>query len=141
MINREFIENKLYLLRGYYNELEEILKHRDKKIKSDVILLRALERILQLIVDEMLDINKHIIKYTNLEVPEDFQGSFYVLGKSGILEEDFAMKIAPVVGLRNRIVHRYEKVNIDKLIGEVRRGRNDFKTYVKMIMDYMDKLK
>jgi uncharacterized protein YutE (UPF0331/DUF86 family) len=138
MIDRYFIETKLSYIQSYCVELDNILAFTDIEIKRDFIKLRALERILQLIVDEIIDINNHIIRYHPLTVPEDFQSSFRVLAEHKILPEEFADKIAPVVGLRNRLVHRYEKINLDLLLQAIRKNKEDFKEYTRYIFDFIN---
>lgn len=139
MIDRRFIETKLSYIQTYYKELEEDLMYSNDEIKKGVLKLRALERILQLIVDEMIDINNHIIRYAHLRVPEDFQSSFLILAEKEILPEEFARRIAPVVGLRNRLVHRYEMINLDILLDTTRKNKEDFKEYVKHVYKFLEK--
>jgi len=138
MIDRHFIETKLSYIQSYCVELDNILAFTDIEIKRDFIKLRALERILQLIVDEIIDINNHIIRYHPLTVPEDFQSSFRVLAEHKILPEEFADKIAPVVGLRNRLIHRYEKINLDLLLQAIRKNKEDFKEYTRYIFNFIN---
>ena len=133
MIEERFIEMKLFNIQGYFKELEDVLAYSDQEIKKDFLKIRALERILQLIVDEIIDINNHIIRYARLNIPDDFQSSFLVLAENKIFSKHFAEKIAPVVGLRNRLVHRYEKVDLDILLGSIRKNKVDFREYVKYI--------
>jgi uncharacterized protein YutE (UPF0331/DUF86 family) len=137
MIDRIFIETKLSYIQTYYRELEVVLGYSDQDIKDDILRLRALERIVQLIVDEITDINNHIIRYAQLRVPEDFQSAFLILAENRILPDEFATRIAPVVGLRNRLVHRYEKVDVEILLNTVRKSKEDFKEYVKYIFKYL----
>jgi uncharacterized protein YutE (UPF0331/DUF86 family) len=137
MIDKLFVETKLSYIQAYFKELEGVLDYPDKEIKKDFLKLRALERILQLVVDEMLDINNHIVRYAHLRIPDDFQSSFLVLGENKILPEDFANRIAPVVGLRNRLVHRYEKIDLDILLDTVRKNKEDFKRYVRHIFEFL----
>jgi uncharacterized protein YutE (UPF0331/DUF86 family) len=140
MIDRDFIETKLFLIHSYYDELEKVLSYEDAEIKKDFIKLRAIERITQLIVDEIIDINNHIIRYNKLQVPDNFQSTFLILANHKILPIEFAKKIAPVVGLRNRLVHRYENVDINILLQAIRKNRIDFKEYIKYIMKYLESL-
>ncbi|HHN65018.1 MAG TPA: DUF86 domain-containing protein, partial [Nitrospirae bacterium] len=98
------------------------------------------ERLVQLIVDEIIDINKHIIKYGRLQVPEDTFSTFLVLGINNILPPEFAKRLAPVVGLRNRLVHRYEKIDVDLLLKELRRNSSDFEEYLRYIFQYIQDL-
>lgn len=139
MIDRKFIEQKLSYIQTYYEEMERLLSFTDEEIKKDFIKLRAIERILQLIVDEIIDINNHIIRYTPLEVPPDFQSTFTILAENKMIPEDFAKKIAPVVGLRNRLVHRYEKVDLDVMLQSIRKNKSDFKEYIKHIFYFLKK--
>ncbi|MCX7771385.1 MAG: DUF86 domain-containing protein [Proteobacteria bacterium] len=137
MIDRDFVKTKLFLIKSYYEELEHILSFSDKEIKEDFIKLRALERTIQLLVDEIIDINNHIVKYYPLKLPSDFQSSFFILAENHILPKSFANKIAPIVGLRNRLVHRYENIDIDLLLGLIRKNKEDFFEYVKHILNFV----
>ena len=137
MIEERFIEMKLFNIQGYFKELEDVLAYSDQEIKKDFLKIRALERILQLIVDEIIDINNHIIRYARLNIPDDFQSSFLVLAENKIFSKHFAEKIAPVVGLRNRLVHRYEKVDLDIFLGSIRKNKVDFREYVKYILKFL----
>jgi uncharacterized protein YutE (UPF0331/DUF86 family) len=137
MIDKRFVEAKLSYIHSYYQELEDVLAYSDQEIKGDILMLRALERIIQLIVDEITDINNHIIRYAQLRVPEDFQGAFLILAENKILPEGFSKSMAPVVGLRNRLVHRYEKIDVEILLDTIRKSKDDFKQYVKHILEYL----
>jgi len=139
VIDKEFIKTKLFLIKSYYEELEQILSFSDSEIKEDFIRLRAIERLIQLIVDEIIDINTHIMRYQPLKLSIDFQSSFLILAENNILPESFAKKIAPVVGLRNRLVHRYEKIDLDLLLNLIRKNKDDFIEYVKHILDFIQK--
>jgi uncharacterized protein YutE (UPF0331/DUF86 family) len=138
MIDRLFVETKLSYIQKYYEELEGVLGYSNREIQGDVIKLRALERVFQLIVDEMIDINNHIIRYAHLDVPDDFQSGFLVLAERGILPKEFAEKIAPVVGLRNRLVHRYEKVDVNILLSSLRTNKSDIRIYAGHIFNFLD---
>jgi len=140
MIDRVFIESKLSHIQTYSKELTDVLAYSDQEIKVDFLRLRALERVLQLIVDEIVDINSHIIRYGHFKAPEDFQSSFLVLAEHKIFPEEFARKIAPVIGLRNRLVHRYEKIDLDILLEAIRKNKEDFKEYVRYIFEFTKKL-
>lgn len=136
---KAFVLKKMEEIVGYLKETEDLFKFSDKEILSDSGKMHIAERLLQLIVDEMIDINQHFIKELNLKVSEDFQGTFYILGENKILPIDFAQKIAPVVGLRNRVVHRYETLDIRLFISIFRKNLDDFKAYIKIINDYLKK--
>lgn len=137
MIDKNLIEEKIRNIQEYITEVEPILSLRTREIMGNVEKLRTLERNFQLIVDEMLDVNIYFIKEMNLESPDDFQNTFETVGTHGILPSDFAYKIAPAVGLRNRIVHRYETIDRKLFIDTFKKDYSDFEKYTKYIEDYL----
>lgn len=139
MLNRDFIEEKISLIEEYFYEMEDIIKLDEKEILENIEKLRALERDFQLIVDEMLDINLHFIRELDLKSPNDFQNTFGILAENKILPHNFAEKFAPVVGARNILVHRYEKMDKKLFVNQVKNERKDFLEYLRLINEYLNK--
>lgn len=136
---KAFVYKKLEEVSGYLKEVKGFFEVPDKEILGDSAKVHVAERLLQLIVDTIIDINQHFIRELNLEVTEDFQGTFYILGENKILPKSFAQKIAPVVGLRNRVVHRYETLDKELFIKIFRKNYSDFERYIKLINNYLEK--
>jgi uncharacterized protein YutE (UPF0331/DUF86 family) len=139
-VDRTFIEERLRNIAQYRERIGRILTHEDKEINENFLLFHSLERLIQLVVDEMLDINTHIIQYAPLRAPEDFQSTFIVLAQHDMLPKDFAERLAPIVGLRNRLVHRYERVHIDLLISMARREQPDLQEYGNHLEMYIERI-
>ena len=137
---KAFVTKKLEQISGYLKEIKNLLESSDKEILVDSGKLHIAERLLQLTVDTMIDINQHLIGELNLKVSDDLQGTFYILGENKILPDDFTQKIAPVVGLRNRIVHRYEELDKELFIRTFRKDFSDFEEYLKLINQYLEKI-
>lgn len=136
--DKKFIEKKLEELGGYQKEIENYFRFSDKEILADSEKLHIGERLLQLTVDTMIDINQHFIKELNLRLTDDFQSTFEVLAEHGILTQDFAAQLAPVVGLRNRIVHRYETIKKKLFLTSFRKNFQDFDAYLKHIYAHLE---
>ena len=134
--DQQFIVAKLDELRGYSGELDELLHFSDGEIIADQFKLHAAERLLQLVVDTMIDINQHFIKELKFPISDDFQSTFYVLGGNNVLPKEFADRVAPVAGVRNRIVHGYETLNRRQFLKDLRINFEDFKKYIKFISEY-----
>ncbi len=134
--NKAFVSEKLAEIIKYQEELKQHLGFSDQEILQDSGRMHIAERLFQLIVDLMLDINNHFIKELKLELSDDFQGTFYILGKHNILDNNFAQKIASVVGIRNRIVHGYEKLDKERFVSELKQNHTDFDRYIKSIKNY-----
>lgn len=132
------LDKKFELIGDYMAELKPILDFEDKEIIADPLKLHTSERLLQLIADEMVSINEYLIKKNNFSVPDDFYSTFITLGENGILPRDFALKLAPIVGLRNRLVHQYEEVDNHRFIRTLKNNFDDFGQYLKYIREALD---
>lgn len=141
MLNKLAIKRKFETISQYINEVQKVLEFSDKEIKKDFTKLRTLERNFQLIVDTIVGINLHIIARKNLESPDDYQGTFEILASNDILPNDFAFRIAPAVGLRNALVHKYENVDLLLSVRTLRKEKEDFKKYIILINEYIKKEK
>lgn len=133
MINKELIKNKMADIQGYFKELDVILKNETREIIEDNLKLRTVERLFQLIVDTAIDINTHIITESDFNVPDDYQSTFIVLAENKILPMDFALKICPSVGLRNLVIHKYGRVDIKKMVDDIKNEINQYLEYLKYI--------
>mgnify|MGYP001591425599 CR=1 FL=1 len=138
-INKELIIQKISQAEENLSKAREILAQSDGEILKNDINLSALERYFQLTVDAILGANNHIIKETDLRLADDLQSTFYILADGGILPKEFAQKIAPVVGLRNLLIHQYEKVDNKQFLSDFRKHNSDFDDYFKHIVSYLDK--
>jgi len=135
-----FINKKMEDIDGYLLKIKELLKFEDDKILSDFTKIHTEERLFQLIVDAMVAINRHIISELDIaKEPEDPQSAFYILGEKEILPGEFAFKIAPVVAVRNRIVHGYDSLDQELFIKNLRKNYSDFEKYLKFIAKFLDK--
>lgn len=137
-IDKDFIEAKLDSISDYQEKIEKIFEFDITEIKKDFLKLHAAERLLQLIVDTMIDINTHIIRRQNLKPASDLYSTFVILSKNKILDENFAEKLAPITGMRNRIIHRYEAVDIDLFLKTFAKQKNDFVHYAQAIESYLE---
>ncbi|HHT9115787.1 MAG: DUF86 domain-containing protein [Planctomycetes bacterium] len=104
--DKEIFISKLNYLKNYYEELKSFESLSFQEYVQDKIKRRAVERLLQLIVEVACDINSFILSKKGI-VPESYHDSFTKLGEAGIIEKDVASKLARTTGLRNRIIHEY----------------------------------
>lgn len=139
MLDKDLVYKKIRNIEEYLDEVKLIVSLDTKEIASNVEKLRTLERNFQLVVDAMIDINMHFIAELELESPDSLQNTFEILGRKGIIPYDFSLKIAPVVGLRNKLVHQYEKVDRDFFIEQFKIEHKDFIEYLKYINKFLGK--
>jgi uncharacterized protein YutE (UPF0331/DUF86 family) len=129
----DIISRKISLLKGYIENLENFLaKCHDGEADEAVFL--SIERLFQLIVDEAVDINAIILEKEKKPFPDTNQATFEVLTDIGVLSKELHLKIAGSVGLRNRLVHRYETVQRRVLVEEVSKYIISYKEYAVFII-------
>ena len=139
MLNKDLIKTKMRSIQEYLLEIEPILSLPKDKTVSSIEKLRTLERNFQLIVDAMLDINIHFIRELELSSPDDLKSTFVILAEGKILPFDFAQKISPIVGLRNILVHGYEKIDKALFVDSFQKNRKDFDEYLRIINSFLEK--
>lgn len=123
----------------YLDELAPLLKADNTAIKSEVVPLRAIERLFQLIVDTAIDINTHVISEEDLGAPSEYRGTFIILGEKNVIPLPFSEKIASSVGLRNRIIHQYDKIDVDRMLNTIKKNINDYIEYLGHIKKFIEK--
>lgn len=139
MIDTELVKSKLSDFAGYFTELEPILKEEARIIIENSLKLHTVERLFQLIVDTAVDINTHIISASDFKVPDDYQSTFLILAENRILPMDFAVKIAPSVGLRNLVVHKYGRVDVKKMVGDIKSEIGQYREYMQYVHQFLGK--
>lgn len=139
MIDVNLIKSKVNDILGYLDELRPVLREEARAIIDNNLKLRTVERLFQLIVDTAVDINTHIIIESGFHVPDDYQSTFVVLADKGIVSKEFALKIAPSVGLRNLVVHKYGKVDIKKMVDDIKAEIGQYEEHLGYINDFLKK--
>jgi len=134
MVDPEVLQRKLAKLRGYLEEMGayDVMSWEDYRDNSHY--RRAVERLIQLIVDVAVDINTHAVIDAGKPPPKDSYSSFLKGAEIGLYPQEFAKKIAPSTGERNIIVHEYEDID-DRMvyhsIGDFLRMYHEYINYLR----------
>lgn len=110
MSKLDIVVEKMLKMHQHIKELKELKPSSYFDYIQDIKTKYAIERIIQLIVDLALDINNILLSYMSKPPASDYFNSFIELAECGVLDPKFAADIAPSAGLRNRLVHEYEKI-------------------------------
>lgn len=139
MLDRELLHAKASEIDEYLGELRTLLAGDASDILRNHERLHAIERLFQLVVDTMVAMNTHVIAGADFPVPEDYQNTFVTLGEHGVLPMDFAGRLAPIVGLRNRVVHKYEELDMRMFLTQLHAELDDIPTYLRHVLDYAER--
>lgn len=96
----------------------------------------AIERGLQICVQNCLDVATHIAAAAGRDVP-DYATAIDRLGELGVLPDDFARRFRSVAGFRNVLVHGYLEVDPDLVHRILNERLVDFAAFARHVEQYL----
>jgi len=137
VIDRDLVTRKMVLITADLGTLQGMAsKDRGSYLASPTDELVA-ERLLERMIGRMIDINFPLITEAGEAPPADYYESFTRLARLGVLERDFATRIAGSAGLRNRIVHEYDEIDPARVHEALQSAVTDIPAYLRRINDYV----
>jgi uncharacterized protein YutE (UPF0331/DUF86 family) len=136
-IDRDLVTRKLLLVTADIESLGAIRdKGRDAYLANSIH-QAVVERRLERAVGRMIDINYHLITASGHPPPSDYHASFLKLSEIGVLDPEFARRIARAAGLRNRLVHDYEDLDPGKVFDALDDALRDVPVYLARVNQYV----
>ena len=84
-------------------------------------------------IEACIDIANYIISSERFRRAENYADMFKVLGENKIISENLAGKMALIARFRNFLVHRYEKLDTEKIVEIVREHLVDIEMFMEEI--------
>lgn len=137
MLDERFVRQKLALLIARLDELEPLATCTLKEYKSDHVKRYAVERIIELIIEYATDINRHVVEALGAAPPQTYYSTFEEMGKLGVIPQDAAARLGGTTGLRNRLVHGYEKVSHEIVYRSLKPLLRYYRQYVGWLDAYL----
>jgi uncharacterized protein YutE (UPF0331/DUF86 family) len=136
-LEEEIIRKKVAVMIENLRALEPIMNMTPEEYIEEVYKRKATERLLQELIEAAIDVNTGLIVQTGNTIPDDYYESFIKVGELKIISLELAEKLAPSAGLRNRLVHEYDRLEHSIVLDAVRMAENLYPQYVKQIEDYI----
>lgn len=137
MVDKTLILRKLSELEEYSGQLKEYANVTIEQYSRDWKVQRVVERTLQMMIEICVDVAGHIISDKGYRVPTTYADSFRVLYENGLLNKKLFETMGKMAKFRNIIVHHYDKVDTEIVIGILRRDLNDFSAYKDAIINIL----
>ena len=131
------IEARLQQIRSSLSLLREIQAVEYEDFVLSAAATNIAEPQFQIAIQASLDIGQKIIANLNAPLPQDYADVFAMLGKIGVLPQDFARRLVPMARFRNILVHRYLEVDLNKVHEYLQHNLGDFETFVAYITQFM----
>ncbi len=109
--------------------------------RADAMQQAAAERWFHLCVDAAIHLNGLLLVGLGHPAPADGYLSFLELARrTKIIDADLAAKLAPTVGLRNRLVHRYDDLDDALVLEGIGEAVRLLPRYVELVSEYLEQL-
>lgn len=102
-------------LRQYIAELKKQQALDLSEFEENLTGQLAVERAFQAAIECCIDIANHLISVYGLTRPEDQKDVFPILARAGYFDDDYALAMSKMVQIRNRIVHLYWDLDLERL--------------------------
>ena len=121
--------------------LEQIASMSFHEYARETVYRKAAERMLQEVIEAAVDINSHLLVAAGFPAPSNYFQSFIEVAQTlGLFDLEFAKQIAPSAGLRNRIVHEYDRLDDAVVFTSIRKMLDLYPRYVQSVVDHLAKL-
>jgi uncharacterized protein YutE (UPF0331/DUF86 family) len=140
MVDVELVTRKLTLVGEDLRALEPLSALSVAAFATGGVNQALAERYLERAIGRMIDVNYHLITELGAAPPRDYFESFVRLADHGVMDSQFARRIASCAGLRNRIAHEYDDIDPAKLHDALRGAMVDVPLYAQHVARFLDSL-
>ena len=137
MVDETLILRKLSELDDYYRQIKEYNKITVAQYSDDWKTQRIIERTLQMMIETCVDIASHIISDKEYRVPKSYSDTFKVLHEENIVISNLFNSLNKMAKFRNIVVHHYDSVDAEIVVGILKRDLKDFMGYKDAIISFI----
>ncbi|MBI4614774.1 MAG: DUF86 domain-containing protein [Planctomycetes bacterium] len=118
--------------------LEELGGVPRERFLSDPRIYLLAERCFQLAIECLLDVCYSIASSKRWPKPEEGAEAILLMGKEGVLPQDFAQSIVGMAKFRNVLVHAYLRINRE-IVREYLDKVGEFRTFARHVERFLDR--
>ena len=137
MVDVTLTLRKLSELDEYYRQIKEYDNINVAQYSDDWKIQRIIERTLQMMIETCVDIASHIIADKGFRVPKSYSDTFKVLHEENIVSSGLFNSLNKMAKFRNIVVHHYDSVDAEIIIGILKKDLKDFMSYKEVIISFL----
>ena len=138
MVDEALILRKLSELDEYYRQVNEYKNITVDQYSGDWKIQRIIERTLQMMIETCVDIAGHIIADKGFRIPKSYADTFKVFCEEKILDSKLSAALGKMAKFRNIVVHHYDKVDAEIVVGIMKNNLTDFINYKDAIIRLLE---
>lgn len=142
MINRERVERFVFLIRDAVRELQSLNLGELglEKYQADKHTRALSEHYLRIAIEATLDLGRHVIVKTGLDVPQEYREVGKILRERGVLPPKLGQELEAMAGMGNVLVHLYWDIDHTLLYETVVQKLATFEQCLDHIFRYLERL-
>ena len=138
MVDKEIFDNLCISIRGYLQELYAAGDIDWQKFTHDNRSKRFVERVLQIMVESMIDLGQHIIASEGFREPDTYRDVFKILCEKGVLSQEKMQVYEKIAAFRNVLVHHYERIDDSIVYAVFSQNLSDIEDFLTQVLTWMD---
>lgn len=139
MIDKILVEKKLRRIEEFLRELQQVEIDSIEDYRGNIINKRFIERNIELSIEQMIDICRHIVSGLDLSEPETYADCFDNIAKQGIISAGNIQTYKSMIRFRNMLIHIYDGVD-DSITYDIYKSHlDDFRLFIEEIRNYLKK--
>ena len=107
---------------------------------ENLVFKRFVERNMELAVEQMIDICRHLVSGLDLDEPESYADCFTVIGRAGVLPESTVETFKSMARFRNLLIHMYDGVDDTITYGIYKNRLQDFYLFAEEVRKYLGRV-
>lgn len=135
------ILTKIDEMEQYLRELREIIPESFEVYKASIEKRRAIERLLQITIEAVMDTCALLVKEMKLGLPSAEEDFLEKLKDEEVLSPSLVKKLKSMRGFRNILFHGYSKIKEDKVWNILMEKIKDFEEFKKEVILHIKKEK
>jgi uncharacterized protein YutE (UPF0331/DUF86 family) len=138
VVDKVLLFRKLAELEEYLRQIKEYANVSAEQYSKDWRIQRIVERTLQMVIETCADIAGHIISDRGYRIPTSYADTFRVLYEKEILTKELFETMENISKFRNIIVHNYDRVAPEIVVGILRKDLDEFLGFKNLIINLLN---
>ncbi len=122
-------------IRKNSSELNQLIDHDE--LRAESLPLKAAKYLLIELAEAMSNTIQHILAKEKGVAVSGYIDSVVKAHQHGLISADMFQRLKPFFDFRNSLIHRYWSIDDDRLIENIKNGRDDFDRFVEEIETYL----
>jgi uncharacterized protein YutE (UPF0331/DUF86 family) len=122
-------------IRKNSSELNQLIDQNE--LRAESMPLKAAKYLLIELAEAMSNMIQHILAKEKGVAVSGYIDSVVKAHQHGLISADMFQRLKPFFDFRNSLIHRYWSIDDDRLIENIKNGRDDFDRFVEEIEAYL----